>query len=225
MPGISGGFAANPPGLSTGGIPTPGKQATIDQFRQAFGPNAIVLISLGAGQDSCDNGHPGWVFCCPCEMQIHDSSEASRMKPPFDIAGDLDTPVSAFIKLKPFRPASCSRASRAASASAATPSSASATALELRLDRDGLWCGGQAYARAGRPGTSCCGALRDALARAPRPQPERAPGFPLAGGLVGYAAYDVVRYFEKLPRARRAVDRRCRTCTTSRRSRCWCSTT
>jgi len=26
------------------------------------------------------------------------------MKPPFDIAGDLDTPVSAFAKLEPFRP-------------------------------------------------------------------------------------------------------------------------
>ena len=26
------------------------------------------------------------------------------MKPPFDISGDLDTPVSAFLKLQPFRP-------------------------------------------------------------------------------------------------------------------------
>ncbi|MGC2032562.1 MAG: hypothetical protein WA642_21270, partial [Steroidobacteraceae bacterium] len=26
------------------------------------------------------------------------------MKPPFDIAADLDTPVSAYLKLKPFRP-------------------------------------------------------------------------------------------------------------------------
>ena len=26
------------------------------------------------------------------------------MKPPFDISGDLDTPVSAFMKLQPFRP-------------------------------------------------------------------------------------------------------------------------
>jgi anthranilate synthase component 1 len=40
--------------------------------------------------------------------------------------------------------------------------------------------------------------LRDALARAPRPQPEL-PGMPLAGGLVGFTAYDVVRFFEKLP--------------------------
>src|SRR6202008_2757341 len=37
-----------------------------------------------------------------------------------------------------------------------------------------------------------------ALAAAPQPRPD-IPGVPLAGGLVGYAAYDVVRYFERLP--------------------------
>ena len=42
------------------------------------------------------------------------------------------------------------------------------------------------------------GALRKALARAPKPMPEMA-GVPLAGGLVGYSSYDVVRYFERLP--------------------------
>jgi anthranilate synthase component 1 len=41
-------------------------------------------------------------------------------------------------------------------------------------------------------------ALRDALASAPRPLPE-IPGVPLLGGLVGYTAYDAVRYFERVP--------------------------
>jgi len=41
-------------------------------------------------------------------------------------------------------------------------------------------------------------ALRGALACAPQPKPE-IPGVPLSGGLVGYTAYDVVRYFERLP--------------------------
>jgi len=41
-------------------------------------------------------------------------------------------------------------------------------------------------------------ALRAALARAPQPQPQ-IPGVPLSGGLVGYTAYDAVRYFEHLP--------------------------
>jgi len=39
--------------------------------------------------------------------------------------------------------------------------------------------------------------LRSALLRAPRPQPDIG-GVPLAGGLVGFAAYDVVRHFERL---------------------------
>ncbi len=40
--------------------------------------------------------------------------------------------------------------------------------------------------------------LRGALARAPQPLPEIA-GVPLLGGLVGYTAYDAVRYFERVP--------------------------
>src|SRR6202040_2134446 len=40
--------------------------------------------------------------------------------------------------------------------------------------------------------------LRAGLARAPKPSPE-IPGVPLLGGLVGYTAYDAVRYFERLP--------------------------
>ena len=46
-------------------------------------------------------------------------------------------------------------------------------------------------------------ALRQALAAAPKPLPEMA-GVPLAGGLVGYSSYDVVRYFERLPSRARA---------------------
>ena len=40
--------------------------------------------------------------------------------------------------------------------------------------------------------------LRGALARAPQPLPD-IPGVPLLGGLVGYTAYDAVRYFERIP--------------------------
>jgi anthranilate synthase component 1 len=40
--------------------------------------------------------------------------------------------------------------------------------------------------------------LRAALARAPRPLPDVA-GVPLPGGLVGTGAYDLVRYFERVP--------------------------
>ena len=58
-------------------------------------------------------------------------------------------------------------------------------------------------AAAGKPpvpgsGDELLGALRAALSQSPKPQPDIS-GVPLAGGLVGYAAYDVVRYFERLP--------------------------
>jgi anthranilate synthase component 1 len=47
--------------------------------------------------------------------------------------------------------------------------------------------------------TALLSVLRDALAKAPRPSaPGAGPDFPLAGGLVGYSAYDIVRYFERL---------------------------
>ena len=64
-------------------------------------------------------------------------------------------------------------------------------------------CGGSHGRRtqhAPRPQTTAelLNALRGALARAPQPRPE-IPGVPLSGGLVGYTAYDAVRYFERLP--------------------------
>src|SRR5207248_289291 len=70
-------------------------------------------------------------------------------------------------------------------------------ALEVRLDGAGLRIGAER-----RPppadGAELLAALRAALSLAPKPQPDIA-GVPLAGGLVGYAGYDVVRYFERLP--------------------------
>jgi anthranilate synthase component 1 len=69
--------------------------------------------------------------------------------------------------------------------------------FEVRLDESGLWSGGR---RAAAPdsGRELLDALRTALRQAPQPQPDIS-GVPLAGGLVGYAAYDIVRYFERLP--------------------------
>lgn len=76
-------------------------------------------------------------------------------------------------------------------------------ALEVRLDGAGLTIGSER-----RPppasGAELLAGLRAALARSPRPLPDIA-GVPLAGGLVGYAAYDVVRHFERLPRPASAL--------------------
>src|ERR1700741_582931 len=69
--------------------------------------------------------------------------------------------------------------------------------LEVRLHARGL-IGGAERLPVPANGAALLTALRAALARAPRPQPDIG-GVPLAGGLVGYAAYDIVRHFERLP--------------------------
>ena len=119
------------------------------------------------------------------------------MQPPFDITGDLDTPVSAFMKLAAFRPRFLLESVEGGERLARYSFIGFGDTFEVRLDAEGLTVGG---ARSPLPanGAALLSALRAALAQAPAPQPDIA-GVPLAGGLVGYAAYDVVRCFERLP--------------------------
>jgi len=124
------------------------------------------------------------------------------VKPPFDIAGDLDTPVSAFAKLGAFSPRFLLESVEGGERLARYSFIGFGNCLEVKLDAQGLQVGAS---RLPRPGNQAelLDALRKALAAAPKPLPEMA-GVPLAGGLVGYSAYDVVRYFEKLPSKARA---------------------
>ncbi|HEY8540319.1 MAG TPA: anthranilate synthase component I family protein [Steroidobacteraceae bacterium] len=126
------------------------------------------------------------------------------MKPPFDIAADLDTPVSAYMKLKPFRPRFLLESVEGGERLARYSFIGFGDCLELRLDEQGLTVGGQT-----RPAPASqrelLDAFRAALARAPQPQPH-IPGVPLIGGLVGAAGYDLVRRFERLPARARVVD-------------------
>jgi anthranilate synthase component I len=119
------------------------------------------------------------------------------MKPPFDIAADLDTPVSAYLKLGPFRPRFLLESVEGGERLARYSFIGFGDCLEVRLDAAGLAVGER---RAPRPRSrrEFLDALRAALALAPQPKPE-IPGVPLSGGLVGYTAYDGVRYFEHLP--------------------------
>jgi anthranilate synthase component I len=119
------------------------------------------------------------------------------MKPPFDIAADLDTPVSAYLKLAPFRPRFLLESVEGGERLARYSFIGFGDCLEVRLDASGLHVGGR---RTPRPASRAefLNALRGALAQAPQPKPE-IPGVPLSGGLVGYTAYDGVRYFERLP--------------------------
>jgi len=124
------------------------------------------------------------------------------MQPPFDIAADLDTPVSAYLKLRPFRPRFLLESVEGGERLARYSFIGFGDCLEVRLDESGCMTRGPRgpVERAPRPANrdELLAWLRAALARAPRPLPE-VPGVPLAGGLVGVAAYDLVRYFERLP--------------------------
>jgi anthranilate synthase component 1 len=119
-----------------------------------------------------------------------------HMQPPFDIAADLDTPVSAYLKLRPFKPRFLLESVEGGERLARYSFIGFGDALEVRLDRDGLTIGAR---RAARPAdrAELLAGLRSALAQAPVPKPDL-PAVPLAGGLVGAASYDVVRFFERL---------------------------
>jgi anthranilate synthase component I len=120
-----------------------------------------------------------------------------NMKPPFDIAADLDTPVSAYLKLQPFRPRFLLESVEGGARQARYSFIGFGDCLEVKLDSSGLYVDAR---RAPRPDSQAAflQALRAALALAPKPLPAIA-GVPLSGGLVGYTAYDAVRYFERLP--------------------------
>jgi anthranilate synthase component I len=124
------------------------------------------------------------------------------LKPPFDIAGDLDTPVSAFAKLGAFNPRFLLESVEGGERLARYSFIGFGKCLEVKLDAAGLQVGAATLPRPADKG-ALLDALRKALAAAPKPLPEMA-GVPLAGGLVGYASYDVVRYFERLPAKARA---------------------
>lgn len=120
------------------------------------------------------------------------------MKAPFDIAGDLDTPVSAFMKLSAFGPSFLLESVEGGERLARYSFIGLGESLEFKLDANGLALGAE---RLKAPGDKAqlLGAMRQALARAPRPTAPGQHEFPLAGGLVGYASYDAVRWFERVP--------------------------
>jgi len=126
------------------------------------------------------------------------------LKPPFDIAADLDTPVSAYLKLKPFRPRFLLESVEGGERLARYSFIGFGDCLEVRLDHRGLTVDGITTPAPGSPG-ALLDALRAALAKAPKPQPN-IPGVPLLGGLVGVAGYDLVRRFERLPPRKNATD-------------------
>ncbi len=130
----------------------------------------------------------GFLFC-----------EAGFMKPPFDITADLDTPVSTWLKLQPLKPRYLLESVEGGAHLARYSFLGFGEAVEFRLDGAGMVAGGRRQPRpAGRD--ELLAAFRATLALAPRLSPV-IPDLPFAGGLVGVAGYDLVRYFERLPNA------------------------
>ena len=119
------------------------------------------------------------------------------MQEPFDIAADLDTPVSAYLKLGALQPRFLLESVEGGERLARYSFLGFGEALEVRMDADALYVGGEVRSRP-TDQKEYLAALRAALAAAPRPGPV-VEGLPFAGGLVGVSGYDVVRLFEKLP--------------------------
>ena len=119
------------------------------------------------------------------------------MQAPFDIAADLDTPVSAYLKLADLEPRFLLESVEGGERLARYSFLGFGAALEVRMDAESLRIGAEERPRP-RNQTEYLDALRSALASAPRPGPD-VEGLPFAGGLVGVSGYDVVRLFERLP--------------------------
>lgn len=119
------------------------------------------------------------------------------MQPPFDIAADLDTPVSAWLKLRAFEPRFLLESVEGGERLARYSFLGFGTGPSLELYSDRLLINGSA---APRPSTS--EEWSDVLRRVMNDAPDLVPqfdGLPFTGGLVGAFGYDVVRYYERLP--------------------------
>ena len=125
-----------------------------------------------------------------------DKENNIRMQAPFDIVADLDTPVSAYLKLTSLRPRFLLESVEGGERLARYSFLGFGDAIEVRMDAESLRIGDATEARPTNQ-QQYLDALRRALEIAPRPQPN--DGLPFAGGLVGVSGYDVVRLFEKLP--------------------------
>ena len=122
------------------------------------------------------------------------------MQAPFDISADLDTPVSAYIKLADFEPCFLLESVEGGTRLARYSFLGLGRSASIELDSEMIKVNGKAVERP-IDGTAWLALLRNAIADVPALAPS-IPGLPFDGGLVGASGYDVVRYFERLPENR-----------------------
>ncbi|MCH8895410.1 MAG: hypothetical protein IH927_04020 [Proteobacteria bacterium] len=119
------------------------------------------------------------------------------MQQHFDIVADLDTPVSAYLKLKPLMPRFLLESVERGKHVGRYSFLGFGKTREFRLDASGRSVNGLKLPTRPDPGR-LLDAFRGALADAPKLYPE-IPELPFNGGLVGVSAYDLIRNFESLP--------------------------
>jgi anthranilate synthase component I len=118
------------------------------------------------------------------------------MESPFDIAADLDTPVSAYMKLKAFKPRFLLESVESGERLARYSFIGLGEAITIELYPDRLVVNGRSQYRPDL--AEWFTLMRGALERAPLLKPQL-DDIPFDGGLVGTTGYDVVRFFERLP--------------------------
>jgi len=126
------------------------------------------------------------------------------MESPFDIAADLDTPVSAYMKLKAFAPCFLLESVESGERLARYSFVGLGARLTVELYSDRLAVDGRSVTRP-EDAAGWLALMRDFLAKAPTLKPE-IDGIPFNGGLVGTTGYDVVRFFERLPPSAKDLD-------------------
>jgi len=119
------------------------------------------------------------------------------MQSPFNIAADLDTPVSAYLKLAPLQPRFLLESVVGGTQVGRYSFVGFGEAFELRIHPDHVWFAGEKR-EAPDSREATLDLLREALALSPVLAPD-VPGLPFRGGLVGCCGYDLVRRFERLP--------------------------
>ncbi|HDK45904.1 MAG TPA: anthranilate synthase component I, partial [Actinobacteria bacterium] len=115
------------------------------------------------------------------------------MQTPFDIAADLHTPVSAYLRLEPLAPRYLLESVEGGHQGRYSFIGFGET-LRIAIEPQGVRVGGELVSKEPLDG------LRTALGRAPQCGPFMSDQ-PFSGGLVGVAAFDLVRRFYPLPQA------------------------
>ena len=120
------------------------------------------------------------------------------MRPPFDIAADLDTPVSAYLKLASFSPRFLLESVVGGEHVGRYSFIGFGDAMETRVVGNTIQHDGISTELPDGQGP-LLDALRHALSKAHQPGRTLGSTLPFTGGLVGVTSYDLVRRFERLP--------------------------